>query len=159
MHQVKKALVCVDLSEYSGKIVECAVDLLVGREGAELLLYSVISQRDIDRVEDVRNYFAGLGDHGVTTKGYIQKITDSRVERMNELKEKLVTPYDLKATVQVDTGYAYDSILKTAKSEEVDIIVIGNKGRDHITPTTFGSVARRVLRHSPVPVLTVRYKG
>jgi nucleotide-binding universal stress UspA family protein len=50
-----------------------------------------------------------------------------------------------------------DDILQVASSEKVDLIVISAHGRGGQARWTFGSVADKVARHSPCPVLLVRY--
>jgi nucleotide-binding universal stress UspA family protein len=52
-------------------------------------------------------------------------------------------------------GIAWDRILETAKQREVDMIVIGTHGRRGLPRFLLGSVAEKVVRLSPVPVLTV----
>ena len=47
-------------------------------------------------------------------------------------------------------------ILDVAKEEEVDLIVMSSHGHGGLVRWTFGSVADKVLRHSPCPVLLVR---
>jgi len=50
-----------------------------------------------------------------------------------------------------------DDILQVAASEKVDLIVMSAHGRGGLARWTFGSVADKVARHSPCPVLLVRY--
>ena len=47
-------------------------------------------------------------------------------------------------------------ILDVAKEEDVDLIVMSSHGHGGLARWTFGSVADKVLRHSPCPVLLVR---
>lgn len=53
-------------------------------------------------------------------------------------------------------GPASQTIVEAAKAEQADLIVIGSHGRGALARMFLGSVAERVLRSSPVPVLTVR---
>jgi nucleotide-binding universal stress UspA family protein len=46
-------------------------------------------------------------------------------------------------------------IIQSAKQEGVDLIVMGTHGRKGLEYSLFGSVAAKVVRYSPVPVLTV----
>ncbi|MDR7554588.1 MAG: universal stress protein [Armatimonadota bacterium] len=48
------------------------------------------------------------------------------------------------------------AILEVAKEIGADLIVMGTHGRTGLAKVLFGSVAEHVVRHSPVPVLTVR---
>jgi nucleotide-binding universal stress UspA family protein len=49
------------------------------------------------------------------------------------------------------------TILEYAREEHVDAIVLGTHGRGKIAQLFMGSVAERVVRHAPCPVLTVRH--
>ncbi len=53
-------------------------------------------------------------------------------------------------------GVSYDEIVKKAREEGADLIVIGTHGRRGMGHFLMGSVAERVVRLSPCPVLTVR---
>lgn len=53
-------------------------------------------------------------------------------------------------------GRIEPSITDYAEENDVDLIVIGSHGREGITRVTLGSVAEKVVRRSPVPVLVVR---
>lgn len=58
--------------------------------------------------------------------------------------------------VFVTNGNAAQEILKCAGEQKVDLIVMGTHGRTGLKHFILGSVAERVVRESPVPVLTVR---
>jgi nucleotide-binding universal stress UspA family protein len=47
-------------------------------------------------------------------------------------------------------------IIKTAGEWKADLIVLGTHGRSGISRVFLGSTAEGVVRHSPIPVLTVR---
>jgi nucleotide-binding universal stress UspA family protein len=50
-----------------------------------------------------------------------------------------------------------ESIVEHAKTETIDVIVIGTHGRSGFSRVLMGSVAERVVRLAPCPVLTVRH--
>lgn len=50
-----------------------------------------------------------------------------------------------------------EDILQVAGTEKVDLIVMSAHGQGGLARWTFGSVADKVARHSPCPVLLVRY--
>jgi nucleotide-binding universal stress UspA family protein len=52
-------------------------------------------------------------------------------------------------------GVVWDQILETSRERDVDMIVMGTHGRRGIPRAFLGSVAEKVVRLSPVPVLTV----
>ena len=52
-------------------------------------------------------------------------------------------------------GMPWEEILKTIESERIDAVVMGTHARHGINRLLLGSVAEKVVRSSPVPVLTV----
>ena len=56
----------------------------------------------------------------------------------------------------VEQGSPSDVIVEYADAEGFDQIVMGTHGRQSISEIVVGSTAERVVRSSPVPVLTVR---
>jgi nucleotide-binding universal stress UspA family protein len=57
--------------------------------------------------------------------------------------------------VDVVTGTPVSEILDTIAHEEIDLVVMGTHGRGMVEHLFLGSVAERVVRRSPVPVLTM----
>jgi universal stress protein A len=53
-------------------------------------------------------------------------------------------------------GHPVMEILRYAKDQNVDLIVMGTHGRGPLGHVVMGSVAERVVRKAPCPVLTVR---
>jgi nucleotide-binding universal stress UspA family protein len=62
----------------------------------------------------------------------------------------------LKARVALRTGVPYREIVDLVTDERADLVVIGTHGRGGIDRALLGSVADRVVRLAPCPVLTVR---
>ena len=56
-------------------------------------------------------------------------------------------------------GLPYQEIVALALDERADLIVIGTHGRGGLSRMFLGSVADRVVRLAPCPVLTVREPG
>jgi nucleotide-binding universal stress UspA family protein len=56
----------------------------------------------------------------------------------------------------MSVGAAWQNILSVAKEQKADVIVLGTHGRRGVMHALLGSVAEKVVRVSPVPVLTVR---
>jgi nucleotide-binding universal stress UspA family protein len=50
-----------------------------------------------------------------------------------------------------------DAIVRYAKARQIDLIVMGTHGRGTVAQILEGSVAERVVRLAPCPVLTVRH--
>lgn len=60
------------------------------------------------------------------------------------------------ARIIVREGIPRPAILDVVRETGAQLIVMGTHGRTGLTHILFGSVAEHVVRHSPVPVLTVR---
>jgi len=65
----------------------------------------------------------------------------------------------IKARCVLRVGAAFVEIVSTAVSEGVDLVVLGTHGRTGLAHILIGSVAERVVRKCPCPVLTVRAPG
>ena len=48
------------------------------------------------------------------------------------------------------------AIVEIAEDEGVDLVIVGSHGRSGLSRAVLGSVAERVVRHAPCPVLVVR---
>jgi nucleotide-binding universal stress UspA family protein len=53
-------------------------------------------------------------------------------------------------------GSPFRKIIETAEAEHVDLIVMATHGRTGLSHLVMGSVAERVIRTAPCPVLTIR---
>ncbi len=62
-------------------------------------------------------------------------------------------------TLATRTGLAFLKIIEYAKEHEIDLIVMGTHGRTGLSHVLMGSVAERVVRMAPCPVLTVHPEG
>jgi nucleotide-binding universal stress UspA family protein len=55
------------------------------------------------------------------------------------------------------TGSPADTIVRLAQEKNVDLIVMGTRGRSGLQQVLIGSVAEKVVRLAPCPVMTVRH--
>ena len=60
-------------------------------------------------------------------------------------------------TREVLMGHPFVEIIRYAREQDVDCIVLGTHGRSGLSHLLLGSVAERVVRKAPCPVLTVRH--
>ena len=78
-------------------------------------------------------------------------------ERLEAIaREKLA---GVRHEVFIKSGNAAPQILNLAAERKIDLIVMGTHGRKGLKLFLLGSVAERVVRESPVPVLTIRPKA
>ena len=62
----------------------------------------------------------------------------------------------VRVTSEVTRGHAFVEIVRYARAHRMDLIVMGTHGRGAVEHMLLGSVAERVVRKAPCPVLTVR---
>lgn len=89
------------------------------------------------------------------TNRFAQSVIEGAQRTMAEFVDANLKS-DCVATARVVGGYPADTILDIAHQENADIIVMGTHGHTGIQRLLLGSVAEKVVRSSPVPVLTVR---
>jgi universal stress protein A len=65
----------------------------------------------------------------------------------------------VEVTRLVNMGVPYQRIVETATAESVDLIIMATHGRTGLRHLVLGSVAERVVRLAPCPVLTIRPPG
>jgi universal stress protein A len=78
------------------------------------------------------------------------------VERELAERVRAATARGLEARWVLKTGVAPEAIVETAGEAHADLIVIGTHGRTGLTRLVIGSVAERVVRLAPCPVLTMK---
>lgn len=78
----------------------------------------------------------------------------ARLEREVRAAEKR----GIKASGELKWGRPSDVLVDTAVAQKASLLVIGAHGRSALEKFLLGSTAERVVRRSPVPVLTVREK-
>jgi len=82
----------------------------------------------------------------------------ARTHAGKEMEQFMVSVegHGLKVRGRLETGDPYLTILRVAASEQYDLIVMGTHGRTGLQHLLVGSVAEKVVRRAPCPVLTIR---
>ena len=144
MRDFKTILFATDFSDCSTAAFEYAYSLAKKCE-AKLLLVHVISEP-----VDLRGFYVPHLSFDVLEK----EIEDSAGKMMDSFcREHLHEGDDYELLVV--SGLAYDEIIKQAQQAKADLIVLGTQGRTGLDHVLFGSTAEKVVRKSPIPVLTV----
>jgi nucleotide-binding universal stress UspA family protein len=73
--------------------------------------------------------------------------------------DKITKKLDFPFKRAIKTGVIFVEIIDYIKDQGVDLVVMGTHGRSGIEHILIGSVAEKVVRKSPCPVLTIRPKG
>ncbi len=74
---------------------------------------------------------------------------------LEELRKKRLQGYP-QCELLVDIGDPHDVLLHLATQRKVDLIVIATHGRSGLQHLAVGSVAEKMIRHSPCPLFVVR---
>ncbi|HUI44330.1 MAG TPA: universal stress protein [Terriglobia bacterium] len=129
-----KILFCTDFSDAAGKSLAQALSLAM-EYNAELTLIHVLEHPDTSEILQERTAAA-----------------------MRELEKSI--PADARNWCNVRklvrVGKPYQEICQVALEDQIDLIVLGVRGRNAVDLAIFGSTTHRVLQLGPCPVLTVR---
>jgi len=140
----QRFLVPLDFSEYANQALDYAINL-ASKLGARLTLLHVIQPLPLGGV-----------DMGVTIPyTYIQDLEAEIMESMNDYLER-VTAAGLEGEIAVVHGVPFHEIIEMAKTQQMDLIVMGTHGRTGFQHVLLGSVAEKVVRLAPCPVLVAR---
>lgn len=143
----KRICAAIDFSEASRDALDTAADL-ARASGAELTLAHV-------REVPLR---AGT-DMLVPPAGFAllaAEELDAALAQWRKHAERLVGR-PVRARL-LPVGEPAHELVRLARDEDADLVVLGTHGRSGVTRLVLGSVAERVLRHAPCPVLVVRRK-
>jgi nucleotide-binding universal stress UspA family protein len=138
----KRILVPCDFSRCSGTALDYAV-MLTQPFHATLTLLHV--------VEPVQT--------GFLVEAFVPRQFQGQA-RERALRELTTWASQLPDTVRVGrplvkAGRSWEIIVAVAQKTHADLIVMGTHGRSGLSHAVLGSVAERVIRHAPCPVLTV----
>lgn len=64
---------------------------------------------------------------------------------------------ELNVVPEVAEGTPFEEIVRFARDKDIDLIVMGTHGHTGLAHLFLGSVAEKVVRRAPCPVLTVRH--
>jgi nucleotide-binding universal stress UspA family protein len=140
-----KVLHPTDFSDCAAEALTKAVDL-VQKLGGEVVLLQVLIETP-------------LYGEGMLGMPNVQSIYDAQRKWAEETLEARVGELrtrGIEASWRVQTGVPVEEIVKMAARERADMIVMGTHGRTGLNRALLGSVAERVIRLAPCPVLTVR---
>jgi len=148
MVNLKKILYPTDFSEYSLAALPYAVDL-AGQNDAELFCLHVVEMPKEQYLTG--EYMVPLEVPHVSVDKVL-RTARSRLEKF--VAENL---HDIgKVTSRVLEGVPFIEIIRYAREQSIDLIVIGTHGHSALAAMLLGSVAEKVVRKAPCPVLTVR---
>jgi nucleotide-binding universal stress UspA family protein len=143
---VTHILVPTDLSEYADYALDYAI-ALAQKLQARLTLLHIIHLTPL-----------AMGDIGVSgLVPYLEEMEADAQQRMQALLNR-VQQEGLQGETAVVQGVPFQTIVDMAGNEDVDMIVMGTHGRTGLIHALMGSVAEKVVRLAPCPVLVTRGK-
>jgi len=140
----KPFLVAVDFSELTGPTLERAATLAKGSGNRIDLVHVVPPQTMASRGNMAAKAIAGQA---------AKNATEYARRRLEPLLEKL--PAEHRGQAIVKTGMAAEILCEVA-GQGYEMMVLATNGRTGLSHALLGSVAERVVRLCPVPVLVVR---
>lgn len=141
-----KILVPVDGSKYSEEALKIAADF-AKTKGANICLINVVSSIE------------GL-DLEISASDR-EKLNSSLAKRGDYIVQQacgILTAQDIISTCRavVVSSSVHDAIIEFAETEKVDLIIMGTKGLSASSRFKMGSVASKVVKHSPCSVYVVK---
>lgn len=144
---IQSILVPVDYSENSAAALSFAAGL-AAKVGASV---------DVVHVWDRPTYVPEkmkVG-HGDAARSLIDLIRENAQAEMGEFMAKVELPAGVKVGTRLLSGNPAGAVLKELEHGEHQLLVVGTHGRTGLQHVLLGSVAEKLVRLSPVPVLTV----
>ena len=144
MKEFKKILFPVDLSESSAKIVPYVQSIAKKFESQIYLLF----------VARVFEYFTSIYVPSPSIVQFEAEIFKGAQKRLYEFVEQHFSEFPETQTAVV-VGDAADQVISYIEEQHIDLVIMGTHGRKGMEKIIFGSVADRVVKTSPIPVMVV----
>jgi nucleotide-binding universal stress UspA family protein len=148
MIRLAKLLVPTDFSEDSEQAARYAVEL-AKRFQAEIHCVHVV---------DIPADLLSTSDYYMTgpSKQFIDQIREESKKNLEAFAEKNLEGVGVRTAFL--EGSPFVEIIRYAHNQEIDLVVIATHGRTGLRHVLFGSVAEKVVRKAPCPVLVVKRK-
>jgi nucleotide-binding universal stress UspA family protein len=149
MNSINKIMAAVGFTEYTEDLLGYAAGI-ADSIGAEIIVVNIINSRDVEAVGAI----AAMG-YEVDSEHYVSGVEEERRRALEQMLKKISFPAERIRPV-FKVGHPVEELLKIAVKENVDLIVMGIKGRSDLEHLLVGSVAEKIFRRSPVPILSYR---
>lgn len=106
-------------------------------------------------VDESYQYWLAMGPEGVPIGPDTGLMIKTAKEQMDQFVKDHLSELP-KVVTKVITGRPFVEIVRYARQQAIDLIVIATHGRSGFKHVLMGSVAERVVRKAPCPVLTCR---
>jgi nucleotide-binding universal stress UspA family protein len=136
-----KILVAVDHSEISDRALDAARDLALLAQGEVWVLH--LREREVAVKTGVALTDESMDEASAAVAAAVDKLTAAGVKAHGDVGTTLF-------------GYAARNIVDDAREHDVDVIVMGSRGRGDLAGLILGSTAHKVIHLADRPVLIVR---
>jgi nucleotide-binding universal stress UspA family protein len=150
----RKILVTMDRSPGSEAIFEQALEL-AQKDGASLILFHCLPFE----AEATGSYSDFYGQNMVNFSQAIQERLEKEVEDVGEWldsRRQKAESQGVKAETEWRLGEAGSWIRELSRTWEVDLIIVGRRGRKGLAEMVLGSVSNHVVHNAPCSVLVVQ---
>lgn len=144
MKEFKRILFPVDLSESSTNIVPYVQTVA---KKFECQIHILFAAR-------VFEYFTSIYVPHPSINKFEKEIIAGAEKRLYEFLDEHFSDFP-NAKIAVVAGDASEEILNYTNDNQIDLVIMGTHGRKGMDKIIFGSVAERVVKTSPVPVMVV----
>jgi len=144
MKQVRKILFPIDFAANFATLVPW-VETFADKFDATVYVLFV--------AQDLSHFATFYVPHG-NIEDFQQQAVDSARKRMAAAVEEFFKKFP-KLETRVELGAPAEKILALVQKEKVDLIIMGAHGRKGLDRAIFGSVANKVVKSAPCPVLTI----
>jgi nucleotide-binding universal stress UspA family protein len=144
MKAIHKILFPVDLTEDSKALLPWVMTVAKKFDAAIHVLFVT---------QDLAEFSTFYVPH-VNIKSFQEEVMKSATLKLKEVVKEAFKGFD-RVDSAVAVGAPAEKILEAARNQKADLIIMGTHGRKGIERTLFGSVADKVVRDAPCPVLCV----
>ena len=146
MIDIKKVLLPIDFSKASTVILPYAIDF-AEKYGARLFILFV--------AEDPFTYSGISTTTHLLPAEYFEDMAHRAQRKMVTFVADNLSKSSLDVEEIVLTGHPAEEIINYANQEKMDLLIIGSHGFKGFEKFVFGSVAEKVIKMAPCPVLTI----
>jgi nucleotide-binding universal stress UspA family protein len=154
---IQTILYATDLGENTRPVFRLAVSQ-ARRYNARLLMLHVVEPLGSTGTAIIASYLSGEAADRINKDG-ARDILEVMKKRLDAFCKEELAAFGLDRNpvteIMVATGKPCEEILKVAKKYQADMIVMGTSTTSFFGSALMGTTARRVARHSEIPVLLV----
>jgi nucleotide-binding universal stress UspA family protein len=149
-----KILVAIDGSDYSMKAAEYAINIARDNK-AELIALAVL---DIAKIGYGASAFIASPMHGLDELERKRKEAQEWLDKVRKLTSQKANNNNIQFKSQIEESMSVaGTIVDYAESQNIDLIVVGSRGRSGFTKLLLGSVTSTVITYATCPVLVTKF--